>query len=188
VHFLAVCRFTLYDPQNSYFKGVAMGTLNAIYVRAVNPDTVKAIKTKYRKATTEAGSEFYWIPRSEDDFRCPEKELAALAKQLNTDVLWLTFQSVSDSFAYHHWRGNKHLRSLEFQINEEGWERVEGTREPWELAAFDNAELEAGSVEPFIDARETARAAGEHYALPGWIEVPRKVKAQIAKKKAKSRS
>ena len=166
-----------------------MGTLNAIYVRATNPDTVQAIKKKYRKATTEAGSEFYWVPRSEDDFRCPEKDLAALAKQLNTDVLWLSFQSVSDSFQYHHWLGNKHLRSLEYQITQEGWERVEGTPEPWEPAAFNDAELEAGNGEPFIDARETARAVGEHYILPGWIDVVRKavrkLKAQTPKKKAK---
>jgi hypothetical protein len=151
-----------------------MGTLNAIYVRATDAETVKAIKVKYRKATTEAGSEFYWIPRSDDDFQCPEKELAALAKQLNTDVLWLTFQSVSDSFAFHHWQGKKHLRSLEFQINEEGWERVEGTPEPWEAAVYKGVKLEAGGVEPFYDARETARAVGEHYMLPGWMQmIPR---------------
>ena len=146
-----------------------MGTLNAIYVRTTGADSLKAIKKKYRKLVTEEGLGFVWIQRLDKEVECPEKELAAWAKQLGTDVLWLSFQSVSDSFQFHHWHAGEHLRSLEYQINQEGWERAEGTPEPWEPAAFEDIEPEAGSHEPFIDARETARAVGEHYQLPGWL-------------------
>ena len=173
-----------------------MGTLNAIYVRAANPNTAAALLAKYPNAYTEAGTEFYAIDQPEDRFQCPERELCDLSAALRTDVLWLSFQSVVDAFQFHHWREGKHLRSLVYGCFEEErtWERVEGTTEPWERQAFfapeslaialkytddvdDRRELERiyreadvspGSTEPSVDGRERARDVARHYRLPGW--------------------
>ena len=173
-----------------------MGTLNAIYVRAGNPDTAAALLAKYPKAYTEAGTDFYAIDQPEDRFRCPERELSELSAHLRTDVMWLSFQSVVDAFQFHHWRDGQQLRSLIYGCfeQERTWERVEGSPEPWEREAlFDHgrlaialkyaedaaerreleriyreADVSVGRTEPGIDGRERARDVAKHYRLPGW--------------------
>jgi hypothetical protein len=171
-----------------------MGTLNAIYVRA---DHAKAalLKVTYPTAYTEANSDFYAIDLPRDHFDCPTDELRKLSRELETDVLWITFQSTSDSFAYYHWRSGTFLRNLMYGCSEQGmWEHVEGYAERWEYSALfpqrdlqwllesseDEVEkqhtrrvytqgiLETGSMLPMVDARESARAIAEYYELPGW--------------------
>jgi hypothetical protein len=170
-----------------------MGTLNAIYVRA--DQQASALKATYPSAYTEPGSSFFAIDLPPDHFDCPEGELLALSKTMETDVLWITFQSAVDAFVYHHWKSGLLQRSLVFGAMEQGiWEQVEGNAEPWEREAFfesrqlrslledmDDAEerqqtqriydeqvLEVGNWLPMVDARESARAIAEHYGLPGW--------------------
>jgi hypothetical protein len=171
-----------------------MGTLNAIYVRATNPDTAAALVAKHSAAYTEAGMDFYAIDQPDDHFRCPERQLSELSADLRTDVIWLSFQSVVDAFQFHHWRDGKHLRSLVYGCfeNEREWERVEGTPEPWEASMFfgdlDRALrhrgseqerrdieriyrgnlIEVGAFEPSLDAREAARGVAEFFKVPGW--------------------
>lgn len=171
-----------------------MGTLNAIYVRATGQRAI-ALREEYPTAYTEPGLEFYAVEQSQTAWTPPEAELAALSARVSADVLWLTFQSVSDSFQFLHWNSGKHVRALVYGcFVEQGlWERVEGEPEPWERGAFfdpaslklwregadpvESAELERiwchaeiaiGRTVPSIDARESARAVAEFYRLPGW--------------------
>ncbi len=172
-----------------------MGTLNAIYVRAADPDSAAALIAEQQAAYTEPGTEFFAIDQPEDQFRCPEHALAALSARLSTGVIWLSFQSVVDSFQFHHWRSGQHLRSLVYGRDQERtWERVEGMPEPWErLTLFDpdrletglkyardvaegheleriyhDAELAPGRTEPSLNARECARDVAKYYRFPGW--------------------
>lgn len=170
-----------------------MGTLNAIYVRATGQRAV-ALREEYPTAYTEPGLEFCAVEPPQTAWTPPEAELAALSARVGTDVLWLSFQSGSDSFQFHHWKSGQHVRALVFGCVEQGlWERVEGEPEPWERGAlFDpaglrrwregadpveaaeleriwhHAEIAIGRTVPSIDARESARAVAEFYRLPGW--------------------
>jgi hypothetical protein len=174
-----------------------LGTLNAIYVRATDPDTARRLLTEHPNAFTEPGSPFYAVELPPSAYRTPEAALADLSDRLSTDVLWLSFQSLVDAFQFHHWRDGAHLRALVFGCygrNERTWERVEGSSEPWERDAFfgdpvkldifsefadkaARAELERiwrdsalapGQTFPCLDARESARGVAEFYRLPGW--------------------
>jgi hypothetical protein len=80
-----------------------MGTLNAIYVRAAEPEKMAAVRAEHPSAYTESGSEFYAIEEP-TNYVPPESDLASLSSRLNTDVLWLGFQSAVDAFQFHHWR------------------------------------------------------------------------------------
>lgn len=178
-------------------RPLAMGTLNAIYVRVTGSGTVAALLSKYPAAYTEAATDFYAIDQPDDRFRCPERELCDLSADLGTDVIWLSFQSVVDAFQFHYWRDGEHVRSLVYGCfaQERTWERVEGSPAPWERQAlFDHsrlaialeytkdpgerreleriyreADVSAGCMEPGIDGRERARDVAKHYRLPGWF-------------------
>jgi hypothetical protein len=180
-----------------YFSlATGMGTLNAIYVRASDPQTIAALLAKYPVAYTEANTDYYAVDQPASRFECPEAELCDLSAGLRTDVIWLTFQSVVDAFAFHHWRDGKHLRSLVYGCfeQERTWERVEGSVEPWERGAlfdpghlaialeftkgpeerraleriYGEAVLAVGQTEPSLDGRECAWKVAEHFRLPGW--------------------
>lgn len=73
-----------------------MGTLNAIYVRATELRKITAFQAEYPTAYTEPESEFYAV--EQNGFVPPETDLRRLSAQLGTDVIWLGFQSASDSF------------------------------------------------------------------------------------------
>lgn len=149
----------------------------------------------YPTAYTEPGSSFFAIELSPEDFDCPEAELLELSENLDTDVIWITFQSAADAFVYHHWKSGVVVRSLTYGAMEQGvWEQVVGMPEPWERDAlfatrqlnglledmgdvqerrqtqriFDEQILKVGSWLPMVDARESARAIAEFYRLPGW--------------------
>jgi hypothetical protein len=171
-----------------------MGTLNSIYVRATDPATVAKLRAQLPSAYTEPATEFYAIDQPVDRFRCDERQLATLSADFNTDVIWLSFQSVVDAFQFYHWQKGRHVRSLMYGCFEERtWERAEGTPEPWESVLFDARRLswaledssdaderreleriyrgrvlEPKSCHPSIDARERARDVAKHYRLPGW--------------------
>lgn len=170
-----------------------MGTLNAIYVRATRSQS-ELLRMAYPRARTERGREFYVVEQPRTEFNPPEDELAGLSARLDTDVLWVSFQSAADAFRFHHWRAGKHLRALIYAYEEQGvWERVEGEPEPWEHEAFfsswqlesaladaskkeaaslrrvwRDATLVVGQTVPFIAGREAAQAVAEYYHLPGW--------------------
>jgi len=171
-----------------------MGTLNAVYIRSAQPVTT-TIKAKERTGYTIPGSSFYAVDLDSSEFGCPEDEILQLSLSLQTDAIWITFQSTADVFVYHHCNKGSVVRSLCFgRFNEREWERIEGIPEPWENATFfdtkklafllkyekdkkrrDEIErffnagsLKLGSDIPGIDARESARAIATFFNLPGW--------------------
>lgn len=142
---------------------VVMGTLNAFYVRA-EAEQVRPAVQREEVLSSESGMAFVQVLLPTNAFTVPAERLRDLSERLDTDVLWLTFQSVVDAFRYLHWQRGILMRELVYGCNEEGtWERVEGAEEVWEAEALwltDNPD--------FVDARETARSVAEFYRLTGW--------------------
>lgn len=168
-----------------------MGTQTSFYVRTRDESVITDICTRFSVAVVEDGDDFtgFILPNGPDDPPC--EALARLSSNLNTEVIWLSFQSVVDAFEFHHWRAGQKLRSLIYGCRaERTWESVEGQEEAWERAAFfrpysaklkipedqrrerericREAVLSPGEFEPCIDARESAREAAEYYRFPGW--------------------
>jgi hypothetical protein len=170
-----------------------MGTLNAVYVRVSTPEMAATLLAINAEAYTEPDSEFYAIKTSE--FDPDESVLAGLSLALDTDVLWVGFQSVVDAFQFHHWRSGRYLRALVFGCHDEErvWERADGDPEAWERNAmfgekdlvyyleeadeidgrelnriWRECEIVPGRIWPNLDARATAGAVAEFYRLPGW--------------------
>lgn len=172
-----------------------MGTSIAFYVRNKGESVVPAISEKFPSAKVEVGSEFIGVSLGDNAFEPPADRLTELSSFLNTDVIWLSFQSTVDAFEFHHWSGGTALRSLVFGCYQEErtWERANGQPEPWEQEAFFSekalgfelkyadagkkqelqriwreAELLPGRTEPNLDSREAAWKVAEYYHFPGW--------------------
>lgn len=173
-----------------------MGTLNAFYVKASGGGTEKAIKAKYPGASTEPGCPFFVIRMRDSEFEPPMKELERLSSDLQTEVIWLTFQSAVDAFRYEHFVNGEHTRSLVFGCNhsEGEWETIQGVEQPWEASVlfgdldrwladeyltqqerehltdvYEHRRLEPGSPDPSIDAAKAAHGVAVFYRLPGWF-------------------
>jgi hypothetical protein len=156
-----------------------MGTWNSFYVRIVDASTIAHIQEEFTVGQILEGKDFLGIILSDDAFEPPIHKLISLSVDWKTEIIWLSFQSVVDSFEFHHWRQGESLRSLIFGCYEKErfWEMVEGEPESWERAAFfDDEQAEAsevaivqGDMDPGIDAREAARTVAEYYHLPGWV-------------------
>jgi hypothetical protein len=171
-----------------------MGTWNAFYVKSEDEAAIVAIRREFPEAETDANGEYIGVKLADDAFEAPERKLSDLSQRFNTDVIWMSFQSVVDAFQFHHWRAGARLRSLVFGCFEEErtWERVEGTPEPWEREVFfdekdlkiplecatteqdkaklrriwQDAELLPGRTEPSLDSRGCAHKIARHYQLP----------------------
>src|SRR5262249_33738256 len=104
------------------------------YVKAQDNDAIGAIRERFPKAEIESSPAFHGVRVPDEDYKAPEAELADLSAFLDTDVIWLSFQSVVDALQFHHWRGGLHVRALVYGCfqEERTWERVEGQPEPWE--------------------------------------------------------
>lgn len=169
-----------------------MGTQNTIYIRSCQEIEMK-IKSVYPDALTEDGSDFFAIDLPLDHLDDISKDLKKKSTELDTDVLWIAFQSSVELFIYQHWKSGRLQRSLIYGASTEGtWEQVDGQAEPWEAEAFfdrddleslleeaddddkrlniqrifDEQILEIDAWIPMIDARESARAIAEYYNLP----------------------
>ncbi|MBC7783929.1 MAG: hypothetical protein H7144_08815 [Burkholderiales bacterium] len=133
-----------------------MSTFNAFYIRkkAADRDTRNAILDLYPKAQVKAFDDFIGAVLSSNDLEPPEQKLCALSAKLNTDVIWLTFQTTAGSFIYHHWQNGSHLRALMYGCKKDGqWDRVEGQAEEWETECFwDEESLEMNLEEAKSDA------------------------------------
>lgn len=175
-----------------------MSTLFAIYVRAPGSDMLAARLARHGSLINDPPSEFTCVELSRYDGPSDADlaELASLSADLDADVIWLGYTSVSESFRYHHWRSGQMVRALAYRWipPEEGWDLAEGEPEPWEGAAFfhpsdidtwprpaDDAEREtmrhvlltgeirAGLIFPSVDARVTSRMVAEYFGFPGWV-------------------
>jgi hypothetical protein len=138
-----------------------------VFVRQVPGRSDQAVDA-VRAAVASKGTVY---PRSNyivvlwHDFRAPEDVMAALSRDLQTDVIWLAFQKTVDAFAFQHWKDGKRLRRLTFGCyeKERTWEEVDGSPEPWEAQAFfgqDRLELKLELTRQFSEsASEAAREA-----------------------------
>jgi hypothetical protein len=148
-----------------------MGTMRAIYVRLKQQDDLATLRRLLRgqgTLSTEPGKDFAWVEWP--SFYPPEELLQRLSAKLDTDVIWLVFQSVTDAFAFQHWTSGVQGRTLDFSCFATGeqrqtWEQVAGVPEPWEPP-----ELSAATIGEYshFNSRETARAMAHYYHLPGW--------------------
>jgi hypothetical protein len=171
-----------------------MGSMNAFYIRAADAGRIDSIRTAYPKAYTEAGSEFLAVEKNIDADLSMGIELRRLSDELQTEVIWMQFSSVTDSFMYLHWDRGELIRALIFGCfeREREWERAEGREQPWEgkvifgdlegamrfvddeaerqriRGVFERRLIEVGNDCPQLDGRETARGVADFYQLPGW--------------------
>lgn len=171
-----------------------MSTFNAFYIRANEKATLASVREGFDKLAVEQHRDFIGVLLPETASQAPEPMLARLSVMFDTDVIWLSFQSAMDCFAYHHWRAGDHIRSLVFGVygEERTWDRADGTPEPWERDALfhpkqlpfalENAEndeqrqsieriyrealVEPGQTEPSLYAKGCAVAIATYYGFP----------------------
>jgi hypothetical protein len=171
-----------------------MGTLNSFYVQKVTEDAISTVRGMFSSAEITTTAEYIGVILG-NHADTPEQVLMQLSSRLETDVMWLSFQSVVDAFEYYHWRGGALLRALVYgySIQERTWERIEGQSEGWEQAAFfdpetlafiledeendeekrrleqfwQTGELVLGRMEPYLSAKECARHVVTYYRFSG---------------------
>lgn len=170
-----------------------MSTFNGLYIHSQpsEEEARAAILGLYPEARIEVG-EFVSGILSRDEMEPPEQALKEISAKLNTDVIWITFQTTAESFIFHHWGSGTQMRALWYGCANEGtWERVEGKAEPWEAEAFwsedalesmlecveSSAEqkrikqlwkvrvIRKGQSEPSVSSEDAAQAAMEYYGL-----------------------
>jgi hypothetical protein len=172
-----------------------MGTWNAFYVKAKHEAALSFFREEFPNADIAFARDFVGVRMPDDAFQAPETTLAEMSRRLNTEVIWLGFQSTVDAFQFHHWHDGELLRSLVFGCfgpEERTWERVEGKAETWERAAifapksleilleytptdaerrdllriWREGELRPGRTEPNLDSRGCAHEVARFYGLP----------------------
>ncbi len=171
-----------------------MGTMNAFYVRAQSEKATPLIRQDFPKAEIEQFEDFSGVILDDDAFEAPEQALAKISSELNTDVMWMGFQSTVDAFQFHRWKAGKHIRALVYGCfqEERTWERAEGEPEPWEREVFfnpkdlefelkyandesqkqelksiwQNAEIVPGRMMPSVDAKDRAHKIARVYRFP----------------------
>ncbi len=175
-----------------------MGTWNAFYVKTPSDSDVLGflVTKRFPKARIEPGTPFTGVVFPPQEHQPPQQDMAEISVRLDTDVIWLSFQSTVDAFEYHHWRAGDLLRSLVYGCykEERTWESVGGNPEHWEREVlFDperldtaiefaededekeevrriwrDAEIRPGSMEPSLSAGDCAHRVAALYGFPGW--------------------
>jgi hypothetical protein len=134
--------------------------------------------------------------KSRFDVTLTEDLLMKISTQLDTDLMWISYHTIVDAFAYFHWRAGVLLRALVCGHTEQAiWERIEGQPEAWEQATFfepeslelllddedeteeekqqlrefwQKGELVVGRMEPYASVQDVAFAIATYYRFPGW--------------------
>jgi len=171
--------------------------MTRIYLRCEDGSIPARIRDRYPKAHIESPSLFASTVVEPDERFTPSSG-ERISHELNTEIIYLAFSSVTDSIQFTHCTQGKTLRHIRYGMYvEQGlWEEVTGHLEPWETAAFfspgsmetladhgpDDPDYErlsevyrqrlirVGGHHPMIDARESARAAAKHYRLTDWLD------------------
>lgn len=107
-----------------------MGSMNDFFVRKVTDDAITAVHAKFSLAEVMTNSEYIRVLQA----TLQEQELMELSLRLETDVMWLSYHSITDWFEYYHWHTGKLVRALVYA--EITWEHVEGQSEAWERQFF----------------------------------------------------
>ncbi|ROZ69630.1 hypothetical protein [Ramlibacter sp. WS9] len=174
-----------------------MGSMTRLYIRCENESFLATIRARYPEAHIEAPSLFAsTVVEPAERFTPSDGERNS--HELNTEIIYLAFSSVTDSLQFTHSMHGKTLRHIQYGMYvEQGlWEEVAGGSEPWETPAFfppssmevladcrpDDPDYErlseiygqrlirASESYPMIDARESARAVAKHYRLTDWLD------------------
>jgi hypothetical protein len=115
-----------------------MGSMNDFFVRKVTDDAISAVRVMFPSAEIKTNSEYIRVL----NITLREQELVELSLRLETDVMWLSYQSVVDAFEYYHWQAGTLLRTLVYgcYTEERTWERIEGQPQAWERQFFFNSD------------------------------------------------
>lgn len=147
-----------------------MGTWSGFYIRSRDEVAVSKVVKEFPDAAVERSAEYIGI-RMDDSFKVPEQFLSNLSSHLQTDVIWLAFQSTVDAFQFFHWQGGQLARALVYGCKEERtWEKAEGASELWEAAVLFDPEALAFSITIHKDEAERIklrRIWEEKEILPG---------------------
>lgn len=173
-----------------------MGSMSGLYVRCGDEgDLLARVRADHPGAVIEAPSAFASIPLHAGDDP-GEAALRDLSSRYRTEVIFLLFVSVTDSFAFTHCADGRCLRHLRYGCDKEErwWEVVEGEPEAWERAVFFDDEQQVHDIDdddpdkpdveelfrlgrvragvgwPILDAREAARAVAVHFRLTDWLD------------------
>lgn len=173
-----------------------MGSMIRIYLKCEHESALEKMRAQYPDAHVESPSLFASAVVEPDECFTPS-DGERISKALNTEIIYLAFSSVTDSFQFTHCVQGRALRHLQYGMCEQGlWEEVAGLAEAWEVPAFfppdsmevpvdygpDDPDYERLSeifskrlvrvfeIYPMINARESARAAAKHYRLTDWLD------------------
>jgi len=128
-----------------------MPSMNAFFVQKVTDDAIAAVRANFSSSEIITNSEFMHVVGA----TLQQQALMDLSVQFNTDVMWLSYHSVSGGFAYYHWRTGTLLRALVYSnIEDHTWELVEGQAEDWEQQFFFTAENLADELDDEEDDEE----------------------------------
>lgn len=173
-----------------------MGQMFRLYIKCEHESSLEMIRARYPTALIESPSLFASATVETDEyFRIEDGE--RISQELEAEIIYLAFSSVTDSFQFTHCMHGKTLRHLRYGMFEQGlWEEVAGPAEPWETEAFfpDSATkfladfdpgnpdyerlseiygrriVSVSKTHPMIDARESARTAAMYYRLTDWLD------------------
>jgi hypothetical protein len=172
-----------------------MGSSLDLYIRCECQDEHVLLKRAHPQLEYDEGAVFARLPLLTDERYYPG-DVQAFAAQLEREVIYMGFSSVSDSLQFTHCVPGKILRHLQYgcYVEQGLWEEVEGEPESWEQSAFfdpkdfksdptDDPDFVADRRRIFeaqrvvknetlhmVDARESARAAAVHYRFTGWYD------------------
>jgi hypothetical protein len=126
-----------------------MGSMAGLYIKVTEKRPMKTILEKFPNALLEPPSEFALVEVDWEQYCMPETILA-LSQQLKTEVIFLAFDSVSDSLTFTRANSEQILRHLDGN-RDWGWSAVVGTPESWETQAFfDESVLEHIDDEAYL--------------------------------------
>ncbi len=170
-----------------------MSIFNAFFIRANEKATLEVVRDGFHEMEVDRFCDFIGVRFARPVSKVPQAMLIRLSEMLNTDVIWLSFESAMDCFEFHHWQSAQHVRSLVYGLEEERtWERADGKSEIWEARVFFDprnmecalgdaeddeqretiqriyreAKIEPGQTEPSISSKETADAIAQLYGFP----------------------
>jgi hypothetical protein len=110
-----------------------MGSMNDFFVRKVTDDGITAVRAKFSSAEIKTNSEYIRVLNA----TLQEPDLIELSLCLETDVMWLSYHSITDGLEYYHWQAGKLVRALGYGLYQDRtWERIEGQAEAWERQFF----------------------------------------------------
>lgn len=110
-----------------------MGSMKDCFVQKVTDDAITEIRAKFPTPEIQTNSKYIRVLNT----TLREQDLMELSLRLETDVMWLSYHSITDGLEYCHWQAGKLVRALGYGLYQDRiWERIEGQPEAWEREFF----------------------------------------------------